>query len=502
MAQLRCIMTREMSQIRKIGKIGAVVLLHPAAPVLVALGLHLWRLGHASLWADEGATFGIAQHGLVPYEHPAAYFRFMSIWIKLLGVSEITLRLPSACCMAAFVFIVYRAASEMGGRHAGAWAAWFAALSPFVRLGAQEARMYAPLALFQGLAFLGVLESLAGKRRGLVLWGIGTVLSVSLHHLGWIACWPLFLLLLFRSPRKPVLVTGAITMLACIPLFLSLLRQLSCRLQGNHLGTTPGFLAAVKKIAGQVYYMGAGYLFTRLDASSITDLLRWPTILLVLLQVVLPLVILLWGVTQIVGADRRHVLLLGLFFLPTFLFLAYEGSPANLLLPIYGAYVIILGIGAAKLPRWIPLSLAALWIVTVTAQSGQSSYAIHPEDWRALSGAVSATARPGDAIYLTGSRNSHFITDFYPVAPAVRYSAVDSMLLVSTYDAHRPPKSRSIVRSVKRLFRAHERVWFVYIDYDMPFMEQTVDSLWRQAGVERRQYGAGLELLLLETRDW
>ena len=478
----------------------ASVVRHPLAPIAASLALNVWGLGKASLWADEGATFGIARYGLSPYEHPATYFRFMACWMKIAGHSEFMLRLPSVLAIAGFVALVYRAGILIRNRDLGTWAAWLAAFSPFVRLGAQEARPYAILAFTGSLALVGLLSWMAGQRKGAYVWGIGAAGSMLLHHLGWLVVWPPWLLAVLQSRRRRDLLLAAAGALALyMPILSTSLTQISLRLTGGHLGTSTSLVAMVKKLVGQLYYMGAGYLFSQLDFTDLLHLVRQPRGLFFLLLFLVPLFFAVRGIWYLRPWQDTRLFLGLLYAVPTFVFLAYEGSPANLVLPVYLSYVLLLAAGALSTIRfrWV---LPILWMFIVLVQSRSWTYPIHPEDWRSLTAYIRTNATAQDAVFLTGSRNSIFMTDYYPVSPAARHALADSSMIRSSMDPHDAAKREPVVASVRRLLDTHESVWFVYIDYKLPFMQHSVDSLWQQAGVTRRRFGDGLELLRLTER--
>ena len=206
--------------------------------------------------------------------------------------------------------------------------------------------------------------------------------------------------------------------------------------------------------------MGAGYLFTRLDGEHLKELFRSPAAVLFFLQLTLPLLLVVRGAYSVLSTSRHLLILLFLFFTPTFLFLAYEGSPANLMLPIYLPYILFLGAGASGRVR-IGGLLLVLWAVTILVQSGDKAYAIHPEDWRSMSTIVRREASSSDAVFLTGSRNSIFTTNYYPVTPAERFSLVDSTKLLSSVDSHSVRSRLSVVKPVKALLRQYKRVWYL-----------------------------------------
>lgn len=475
------------------------VLSHPAAPVMTALLFHLYKLGDISLWADEGATYGIARLGLRPYEHPSLYFRFMQYWILIFGSSEWSLRMPSVISASLLPWIIYMIGRQIFGSRTALLGAWLTVFSPFIHLGAQEARMYASLALFQSAALLGLMIYINGKDRGLILWCAGTVVASRLHHLGWLGCWPPFIASLFYGKKKKrAYATGLTVLIIYGPLWVNLYEQIIRRIGGGHLGTTPGVMAAIKKLIGQVYYMGAGFLFSRIDIQTLKEILLGSRMPLFILLAIIPTIGFLYGIRSFIRGETRWIILLVSFFLPSFLFIAYEGSPANLLLPVYGVYLVVLTAGCRSLGRYFFTLLMIAWFSASILQSQTHGYPVHPEDWRGLSEKVRSLAHDGDAVYLTGSRNSYFITEYYSLGDLPKYSAVDSTLLFADYDPHQRSLNRSLTDTIRRLVEDHHRLWFVYIDYDMPFMERTLDTLSAEYFHEEWTFESGLLLYLFE----
>jgi|GEM_PF-2629207 len=476
------------------------ILLHPITPVISAFLWYLYGLGEPSLWADEGATFGIASLGLRPYEHPSLYFRFMEYWMRLFGTSEWSLRMPSALSASILPCLVFKITNRFFGPREAIYGAWLAVFSPFVRLGAQEARMYAPLAAFQAVAFLGLIRYLDGIKRGLVLWCACTVISTRLHHLGWLGCWPpFFIALLYQRQRRWAYGAGISVLVLYGSLWYDLYGQIMQRIGGGHLGSTPGVTAAMKKLAGQVYYLGAGFSFTQLDMGAVKDLMGGPWFPYFLVLLLLPLIILIRGFRSFHGIEIRWSIISLAFFLPTFLFIAYEGSPANLLLPVYTVYLIVMAAGSISRKRFVFGAILMLWISAGVIQSRTRGYPIHPEDWRGLTRQIQSLAIEGDAVYLTGSRNSHFTIDYYSLGDIPRYSAVDSTLFYAIYDPHRNRSGRSVAGTVREILQDHPRLWFVYIDYDMPFMERTLDTLRTEYVYDMWEFESGLSLFLIRS---
>ena len=140
---------------------------------LLALSAFLrTRALDASLWIDEGISAGIASQpaGEIPEllrqdGSPPAYYLLLHAWTELAGTSEAALRFPSLV----FALLVIPAALWAGwslfGRTAGWICAAAAAVLPFLTLHAQEARMYALVALLSVLATASFAHAFALRRR-------------------------------------------------------------------------------------------------------------------------------------------------------------------------------------------------------------------------------------------------------------------------------------------------------------------------------------------------
>ncbi len=116
---------------------------------ILALSLRLYRLDGQSLWYDEGTSVALAQHSIATIIHSAAldihpplYYIVLHYWVRLFGVSEFAVRLLSALAGVGVVWLVYLIGRRLQGSTIGLWAAFFAALSPFLVYYSQEARMY------------------------------------------------------------------------------------------------------------------------------------------------------------------------------------------------------------------------------------------------------------------------------------------------------------------------------------------------------------------------
>ena len=160
--------------------------------LIVALVLRLIRLGDTALWFDE--TFSVVWIRLPWKEmlssvlgdnHLPLYPVLLKAWAGIAGSSPWALRLPSAICSWAIVPLTAAIAATLSGRTQARWAAWLAALSPYLLQHAQDARMYALFGALAAICLLLLVRFLTGKTKGL---GVGFVLAnaalLATHYYG------------------------------------------------------------------------------------------------------------------------------------------------------------------------------------------------------------------------------------------------------------------------------------------------------------------------------
>ncbi|MCC6626027.1 MAG: glycosyltransferase family 39 protein [Chloroflexi bacterium] len=149
---------------------------HQAAAlwVIVSLGalLRLATLGALSLWLDEGLSYWIADRSLgdlLAYlaahdTHPPLHYLLLQPMIAL-GGSEWLLRLPSAVAGIIAIPLLYALGRELFDRPTGLVAALLLAVSPLHIWHAQEARMYALVAMLTLAATLFAARAVRTGRR-------------------------------------------------------------------------------------------------------------------------------------------------------------------------------------------------------------------------------------------------------------------------------------------------------------------------------------------------
>jgi len=138
-----------------------------AAYPLIFLGfaLRLYRIGGQSVWWDEAYSLHVAQQGIaavldlpgsIAWNHPPLHYALLTIWTRLVGQSEPSLRYLSLLCGVLLLAVVYRVTRRLFEPPAALAALAVTALSPLYVVYSQEARVYALLPLLYLLLLDGL----------------------------------------------------------------------------------------------------------------------------------------------------------------------------------------------------------------------------------------------------------------------------------------------------------------------------------------------------------
>ena len=149
--------------------------------LLLAFAVRIHLLGSQSLWNDEGNSYVQATRTLAAIAdnaardiHPPGYYWLLHGWLIASGDSEFSLRALSAFASVLTVAFTFALGRWLYGPVAGLAAALFLALNTFSIFYAQEARMYALLALWGVMGFWALVgfvtdESHVGAHRHTIL---------------------------------------------------------------------------------------------------------------------------------------------------------------------------------------------------------------------------------------------------------------------------------------------------------------------------------------------
>ncbi len=154
-----------------------------AVLVALAFALRLSDVDHASLWADEVASWSFIQLSVSDLlgamarvePNPPGHYLLLKGWAAVFGDSEASLRMPSVIAGTLTVLPIAAIAARIGGPAAGIAAATVLALSAMHIHHAQQARGYALLFLAAATALwlLGRLLRPGGRWMGLVATTVG-----------------------------------------------------------------------------------------------------------------------------------------------------------------------------------------------------------------------------------------------------------------------------------------------------------------------------------------
>jgi mannosyltransferase len=161
------------------------------APSVLMLVIGRWRIGRPGLWPDELATVNAAT---LPVKEllrlvreidavDAPYYLVMHGWVKLFGVSEVAIRLPSLLVMAAAAGATALLGRRLFNSELGLLAGLLFAVHPITARYGQEARAYAFTILFAVLATLVLTYLLARPTWWSVLGYAACLAGMGLFHL-------------------------------------------------------------------------------------------------------------------------------------------------------------------------------------------------------------------------------------------------------------------------------------------------------------------------------
>jgi 4-amino-4-deoxy-L-arabinose transferase-like glycosyltransferase len=166
--------------------------------LLIGLLLRLPELGSRPMWYDEAFSVLFSSTGpksmlygtLTPVEgvaadvHPLLYYTILWGWMKIAGTSALAVRSLSVLIGLGIIVVGWRLALNLFNRRAADLSAVLLAISPFEIHYAQEARMYALLALLCLLTALFYQRGISsGRWRDWIGFGLFAGLSMYAHIL-------------------------------------------------------------------------------------------------------------------------------------------------------------------------------------------------------------------------------------------------------------------------------------------------------------------------------
>jgi hypothetical protein len=441
--------------------------------LLLATGLRFHLLGAQSLWNDEGNSVVQAGRPLADIIehasrdiHPPGYYLLLSGGRALAGDSEFALRLWSALASVITVALAFSLGRRLFSAGAGLVAALFVALNTFSIYYAQEARMYALLALL-GAAAMWALVGLVQRPqwRWAVALGLINAAGLYTHY-----AYPFLILaqgvlvlarLIQLRTQRPALVkltgwfalTAGVTALLFLPLAPTALAQVTGwpstgepvppgeALRAITLWLTYGVTAQTATLAIPVMVLVFGLLDADGRANS-----RWRA-----------LVPVLWVLVPV-----SAFLLLGLYRPQNLKFLI--ASEIGLALWLARGLWMLWGLQPVRRRGGSPRALLAaaraaaagafVWMIATMALNVPALYtdpALQRADYRAIAAEIRARERPGDAIILDAPNQAE-VFGYY-------YDGETPIFLLPPGLGGNDAETRAAVEAVLADF---ERVWAVF----------------------------------------
>lgn len=418
------------------------------AIVILAALLRLYRLGHESLWFDEGWSALIAKMGwtslrsvLLTQPFPL-YYASLNLWAKL-GDSEFTLRLLSAAAGVLSIPLLYKIACFCANRRAAILAALLLAVSPLHIWYSQEARMYALATLLALGATWSFLRAL--QRDNWAWWGAYALLSAmalyTFYYTAFILLAHGFFLLYLGWRGRPPAPPGLAAHGAPAP---SAIAQLVPQdLLPKWLGTqvviallfAPGARVLLAQLGGGTWAWVArkygpptlntlvqtALSFSLGDTWNGPGLLRWGA--LGIFAFAFAAGIASWSSPRnrfrfVIRVDGGAFFLLSYLCLPIgAVFLLSQLRPSYLpryLLIFLPPYYAIVGRGLATLrPRALALGALAIMLLASGLSLSNLYYGEQKEDWRGVAQHIEAHAQGRDVICLVDEDTSAVFGYYY-----------------------------------------------------------------------------------------
>jgi mannosyltransferase len=444
-----------------------------AIPCVLGTLLAFYRITDRSLWLDEAASVAIAsQHGIALWhamEHDGgnmlAYYALLHVVLDIFGDGALAIRFVSALATGATVALAGLLARRVFDRRVAFATGLLTAVSlPLVYWG-QDARSYAlmiALVTASFLAFVALVDHEPGSAASRWAWLAYVASTVLAAYMSFEAALivPAQLIALVWAPRRPlrsvlsaVLAIGA----CCVPLLalaqsrgssqlfwvpkpnLAQLHQtlevlLSAGLQPNFHLTATGTATLV--LSGLLVLAAAAAILTATQARG-----SWPALL-----------VLCWLAVPIVLAVLESYLVQPIT-LPRAVLVSI---PAASLLLARGAMDRrvpgVLGVGA----------LAA--VLALRALQLAPSYGVSPENWRAASAHVLATAQPGDCVAFYPSDGRQAFSYYIGTGTAAAARAPRSVLPAVPWPEIKPfveDYATLSAASLSRIQASCPRLWFV-----------------------------------------
>lgn len=421
---------------------------------MLAAGLRIMRLDAQSFWNDEGNSARLAERsvdtiieGAGGDIHPPGYYLLLAGWRALAGQSEFALRTLSVFASLLTVAVGIQLGSRLLGPLEGLAGGLLLAINPFQVYYAQEARMYALLALLMAASVLLTAQVLtipsemqAGRfrpRRAVMVIGgyvLLNVVGLYTHYtfpLVILAETIVFLIWLVRRSKKVHgLVTWiglqAVTLLLYLPWLPTAIRQVT---------TWPSGFDRQLDLSQYV----TAWVYGETLSLEVAQVGLIPLFIVVVVGLFGPIEEKDWG-GYLIFSERISLILVWCLVLPVgFVFAGITDEAAlKFLLPSNAALMLILGRGVvmgidlgrptaspgAAQGGWLLLAVLllvgiALYPITVGLDNLYNNPSFARDDYRAIAERIQAEAGEDAAVVLNAPNQWEVFTYYYPDGPNI-----------------------------------------------------------------------------------
>jgi hypothetical protein len=158
--------------------------------LIIGCWLRVWGIGRNDLWFDEVFNRNLVIHvrmldmvsGTLSDLHPPLYHIVLREWVRLVGDSEVGLRMLSALAAMLTLPAYYHLARLLFNTRAGLIALLLGGLSPLPIYYGHEARNYAFSIMFGAWTVWGLVALLRGKRYGWLLYALAALGGLYSHY--------------------------------------------------------------------------------------------------------------------------------------------------------------------------------------------------------------------------------------------------------------------------------------------------------------------------------
>lgn len=490
----------------------------PWIPLIIGTILRVVDLGGRSLWVDEGLTAGFVSEpipvllaGCAVNSNPPLFYLLLWPWVRIWGLSEISLGAFSAVTGLITIYFVYLLFRQLAGQREAFLAALITAVAPFMVYSSNDCRPYSFLGMVAVIATYYFIRAIQDNRlKYWILTGIFTAACAYTHLLGW----SVFLLevayvILAKPYRQWKIIRNlGLTLIAVLIVYIPQAFVTAQQIKilrvddFSPVETASGgfgklILVAAKQFLGGFYRILADYYFVDLGGRGLTSIRGWETFLFALTLIVafgLPILILLY----LFKHKPKWGLFLLLMYLIPFIQVFWEGTDPRRFTPpapaLYGALAMAYFTWKKPLRIIVIASFLIISIFSLGKMYSMTSCIVKPEDYRQVSRIIKEKRAPEDAIVFYGGSCGNQCWRFYDPGGTIFGSPEYTPQNFNIYATIRTPVIFSEAMfpvTVDSLLSGHPKVWMV-VSNDYPPNYQHLVERWYNT------YDIGI----LYTDDW